>query len=146
MIQRIQTLFLLLTVIATGLVFVFPFATTEQAVGSSEIFADQAYTPTDNMVLLVFFAVVGVLALVDIFLFKQRTRQLMVGRITVLLYLVAIILMVVFFMTDSSGLETPGLDDGLGVYAAITGLIGVALANHFIKKDEKLVRSADRLR
>ena len=146
MIQRIQTLFLLLAVLATALVFVFPFATTERAVATSEIFADTAYTPTDNTVLLIFFATVGLLALVDIFLFNNRTRQLLVGRITALLYLIAIILMAVFFMTDSSGLETPGLDDGLGAYAAFAGFIGVALANHFIKKDDKLVRSADRLR
>ena len=146
MIQRIQSVFLLLAVIATALVFVFPFATTDAAVASSEIFADTMYTPTDNIVLLIFFAVVGVLALVAIFLFSNRTRQLLIGRITVLLYLIAIILMAVFFMTDSSGLDTPGLDDGLGAYAAFVGFAGVALANHFIKKDDKLVRSADRLR
>ena len=42
--------------------------------------------------------------------------------------------------------STSGIDDGLGLFLPVAALIFAVLANLFIKKDDKLVKSMDRLR
>jgi len=38
------------------------------------------------------------------------------------------------------------VNDGFGIYLPLIGIIMAVLANRFIKKDDKLVKSMDRLR
>lgn len=146
MIQRIQSIFLLLAG-ATGLTQpAVDFATVPAAVAGSELFADAQYDVFDSMGLLIPFLAGGALAVVAIFLFNNRKNQLLVSRISFLAYLVGIALTVIFYMRDAIYQGTAEPNDGVGLYLPIAGLILLILAMRYIGKDEKLVRSADRLR
>jgi membrane associated rhomboid family serine protease len=98
--------------------------------------------------LLVAYALSGVLALIAIFLFKNRKQQMLVTRIAAIATIISVVLTVVFFWQDYQTMTTDiVVDDGIGAYTPIVGIILLFLANFYIGKDEKLVRSSyDRLR
>ncbi len=146
MIQRIQSIFLLLASGSAFSLFAFPFAQA-QAMSQSTVFADGIYNLQDNIGLLVLFSLAGLLTFVGIFLFRNRKTQLLVNRLAIVANIIGLILTVVLFMNDKPNMAanvTP--DDGIGVYLPFVFLVFAFLANHFINKDEKLVQSMDRLR
>ena len=147
MIQRIQSIFLLLAAGSAFGLFALPFASTDQAVAASANFSDQLYTIQDHIGLLVLFGLAGVLALVSIFLFNNRKNQLMVGRFAFIANIIGLILAIVLYYNDSDKIaENVLIDDGLGLYLPLLFMVFALLAFRFINKDEKLVRSMDRLR
>ncbi len=146
MIQRIQTLFLLLAAAAAFGLYAFPFASTAQGVGTSAMFADGMYNLSDNIALQILFTLAGVLAFVSVLLFKNRKTQLLVSRIALVANISGLVLAIVLFVRDLESLGTANPEDGLGVYLPFLFLIFTFLAIRFINKDEKLVKSMDRLR
>lgn len=149
MIQRIQTIFLALAAGANLSVFGLPFAEVNEKIANSTLFTnDLLYNLQDNIVLLVAFALSGILALVAIFLFKNRKQQMMVTRLAAISTIISVVLTVVFFWKDYQTMTADAaVDDGIGAYTPIVGIILLFLANFYIGKDEKLVRSSyDRLR
>jgi len=91
--------------------------------------------------------VIGLLAIIGyaIFRFKQRLHQLKLVKIGIFLniILVAGIFLNYFkFFTNAQ----IGSELGLGSYFPLISLVMLVVANRYILKDEKLVRSADRLR
>ena len=146
MIQRIQTIFLLLAAAAAFALFAFPFATTSAAVDSSAMFADGLYDISDNIALQILFCLAGILAFVSVLLFKNRKTQLLVSRFAIVANIIGLILAIILFMRDVDTLGNADPNDGLGLYLPILFLVFVLLAIRFINKDEKLVKSMDRLR
>lgn len=146
MIQRIQTIFLVLAAASGFGVLALPFASTDASVQSSQLFADQAFTTGDNIGLLVLFAVAAALAVADIFLFRNRELQLKVGRMALIANILGVVLAVVLFWQDLAGIGSNVVNDGLGVYLPMAFIVFAVLALRGIKKDEALVKSADRLR
>ncbi|MBI1223627.1 MAG: DUF4293 family protein [Bacteroidetes bacterium] len=146
MIQRIQSIFLLLAAASGFGVMALPFASTNEAVQSSSLFSDKVYTTTDNIGLLVLFAVAGALSVAAIFLYNNRQLQLRIGRIALIADILGIVLAVILFWQDLSNISSSAVNDGVGGYLPFTFLIFSVLALRAIKKDEALVRSADRLR
>ncbi len=145
MIQRIQSLFLLLCSAALLLLFVFPFASSE--IKTQGFLTDKIYNIQDHMGLLAMTVIPAGLALMSIFLFKNRKLQLKLGYFTVVFSILLILLSIVLFYNEASSmLETRQIDDGLGLYLPILAVIFALLANRFISKDDKLVKSMDRLR
>jgi len=130
-------------------VFGLPFAEVNEKIANSTLFTnDMLYNFQDNIVLLIAYALSGVLALVAIFLFKNRKQQMLVTRLAAVATIISIVLTVVFFWQDYQTMATEmTIDDGIGAYTPIVGVILLFLANFYIGKDEKLVRSSyDRLR
>jgi protein-S-isoprenylcysteine O-methyltransferase Ste14 len=147
MIQRIQSLFLLLAAGGLGALFAFPFASTPTAVEGSVLFADTAYSVFDNPVLMGFFAVAALLALISIFLFKNRTLQVRLSIFSFITALLGLIVAVIFFLQDPfPETEYETIQDQLGLYLPLGAMVLLLLAMRFIRKDDKLVRSMDRLR
>ena len=146
MIQRVQTIFLALAAASGFGVLALPFAYTGASVQSSKLFTDMAFTTGDNIGLLVLFAVAGALALTDIFLFRNRDVQMKIGRMALVANILGVVLAVILFWQDLSGLGNSEVEDGLGIYLPLAYIVFIILALRGIKKDEALVRSADRLR
>lgn len=146
MIQRIQTIFLVLAAASGFGVLALPFASTDASVQSSQLFVDQAFTTGDNIGLLVLFAVAAALAVADIFLFRNRELQMKVGRMALIANILGVVLAVVLFLQDLAGIGSNEVNDGFGVYLPVAFIVFIVLALRGIKKDEALVRSADRLR
>lgn len=146
MIQRIQTLFLLLAVICIGALAVAPFLSMARVPEGSIFFADRIFDVHDHFLFMVLFGLGGLLALVSIFLFGNRKRQLQVNswsRWSVLLgFAIAFSMLLVHEGSNLSG----GFKVGVGLLLPPAFWIFSVLATRNIKNDEKLVRSMDRLR
>ena len=146
MIQRIQSIFLFLASLATFGLFGLPFASTPDAIAGSTIFGDTLYNLQDHIGLLVLFGLGGLLALVAIFLFKNRKLQLNLGRFALIANVIGLILAIVLYYNDSGTLGAVDPNDEAGLYMPFIAVVFLGLALRFISKDEKLVKSMDRLR
>ena len=136
MIQRIQSIYLLLVVLLSAVgAFLLPLWYKED--GSAVLALDQLTT-------LAFFGVSAVLALITIFLFKNRKLQFVLGRLNIILNFI----LLGFFVYWSQALpgEMQISEKGIGMLTPVLSIVFLVLANKAIKKDEALVKSADRLR
>jgi hypothetical protein len=77
------------------------------------------------------------LLLYSIFLFKNRKKQLLFNQISK--FLLSVAFFILFFTKEE-------LFPARGMFVFIIPYVLILLANKFIKKDEKLVQSADRIR
>ena len=142
MIQRIQSIYLLLVVILSGgLIFVFPILEgVDNKIFALDLFSDTAMI---NKSLPILFLLSAVLALYTIFSFKDRKRQFVLGRFIILINLILLGLLIYL------SLNLPGEDaskKGIGMFLPVLAILFSVLANKAIKKDEDLVKSVDRLR
>jgi hypothetical protein len=136
MIQRIQTLYLLIVILLTAAL---PFwVNLWSDVKGNEIFAK------DDVLISGAFFVSAVLALVSILLFKKRQNQFVVNRLNMILNL----FLLGFFVYRSLNLsgEISVSEKGIGMLIPIFSIVFLVLANKAIRKDEDLVKSVDRLR
>ncbi len=144
MIQRIQTIFLLLGAGSCFGLLGLPVAETDQAVeGGNSFFADQAYTIQDSGALLGIFLAAGLLFLGGIFLFRNRPLQMRLSLTSLFLVVLGVALGIYLYVQDPAAAQA-SVEAGVGLPALAA--VFALLAYRFIKKDEKLVRSADRLR
>lgn len=157
MIQRIQTIFLaivvLLGVVASFLsllefnggeaTYVMNLYKTTIGTGNTEVL-------TKNMGVGVLQGVIQLLAIVIIFLFKKRQLQIKLGKLTILLISLQIAAIVLYSDVVREAIG-PNPEDVVvsfkfGAIIPVLSLVFTYLAVHFIKKDDKMVRAADRLR
>jgi hypothetical protein len=167
MIQRIQSVFLLILVIAMVCVLFLPLwhksnpETGEQVVLTAFSLMAQPLAVTDGasdaatstlsentMAIAGLAIIIALVALYEIFQYKNRFTQIKLGMLNSLL--LAALLGTIFYYSSYVGDElvkttAPG-DYQAGFYLPVLGLIVNSLANRFIKRDEDLVRSVDRLR
>lgn len=136
MVQRIQTVYMLLVMVLSLL-----------AIFSFSVWTDASKTPVlarSIPVLWVSFSAVAVLAFYSLFNFKKRQLQFVINRINLLINL----FLLGFFAYRSLNLsgEAQVSEKGIGMLIPIFSIVLLVLANKAIKKDEALVKSADRLR
>lgn len=157
MIQRIQTLFLLAA--AAAVLLMFGFALVEYRSGETGFtlglvglsFADggRAEDVSLQMPLAALAVALAAMWVLLIFLFRNRQRQVRLIRYT---YLVGAALVVAEWITHRSVvayLKQGGAVDAMlqpAFFLPLAGLVLAYLAERAIKKDDDLVRSADRLR
>lgn len=167
MLQRIQTIYLLLAGISIGLLFIFDFSVIENIKSGSEDtvvhpivkpvtalnvfgFTNEDGT-TPNTIPYTFPLLTGLVLILILFCilkYKNRILQIKICQINMLLMLA--ILLLIFYETDKY-VELYLLKEGIGYYKfgtalPILGVIFNLLASRAIKKDEELVRSANRIR
>jgi len=136
MIQRIQTLWLLLAAACAFASFKFSFYSGTNAKGLSPY----ELNATESILLLITTVIVGGLALFTIFLYKNRALQL---RLCVLgIFLEALLIYLYYREVNTFTQGTYSLT------AILHSLIVLAffLAARAINKDEKLIKDSDRLR
>jgi hypothetical protein len=137
MLQRIQTIYLLLAFVATGVLpFLIPLWTMNDA---------KVYFFVQNQVYVALFGLSTTLTVVGIVSFKKRQNQFVLGRLNIILNLILLGLFV-YRSLNVSG-ETPTVSEkGIGMFLPIVAIVLLVFANKAIKKDEDLVKSVDRLR
>lgn len=145
MIQRIQSAFLLLAACAFGGLFGMPIATS--ALPASPLLEDRVLDVTDVPALLILAGIGASLALVTIFLFRNRTLQVRLGFVLVALAFLLIGISY-FRYTQISAAQAAdvGLHVGPGLFLPAAAIVFGWLATVYVRKDEKIVRSMDRLR
>jgi drug/metabolite transporter (DMT)-like permease len=145
MIQRIQSIFLLLAGIAFFSLFGLPFATSTVAI--PHIFDDKMYDIMDSPLLLILTILGGAISLVAIFLYNNRTVQVKLSNIVIVLSILLIVLAVLLVFnegTTDKGADT--ITESAGIGMPFLSLIFSVLASKFIRKDDNTVKSMDRLR
>ncbi len=145
MIQRIQSLFLFLASGGFFGEFITNFATSSNPISS--LMADNVYDVKDSPILMALAILGGLLALGAIFLYNNRSvQQKLATLILILAILVPAVAFFLLYNDTNANIPTATIQNGLGTFLPIVSIIGSALAMRFIKKDDKLVRSMDRLR
>ncbi|MBT8184612.1 MAG: DUF4293 domain-containing protein [Eudoraea sp.] len=136
MIQRIQTVYLLIVALIAG-VLPFWLQLWSDAQGNA-IFAKN-----EVWVSLAFYGS-ALLAAVAIVQFKKRQNQFVINRLN----MISNLCLLGFFVYRSLNLsgEAPVLEKGIGMLIPVFSIVFLVLANRAIKKDEDLVKSVDRLR
>ncbi|MGB0176922.1 MAG: DUF4293 domain-containing protein [Owenweeksia sp.] len=134
MIQRIQSIYLLVAAILSGAV----------------IFAVPVFQKGEELLMItqypVFFAMFILSALVSlfsIFRYKNRQQQVVSGRINVIINFVLFGLILYHYF---GSMDTEVAKLGFGSFIPIIAVVFITLANRAIMRDETLVRAADRLR
>jgi len=158
MIQRIQTLYLSLAFIAMALLFAFPLAQFFSETGTyifsitglKNMIPDgpPAFNPIVFLPLVIVSVGIALLALFTIFQYKKRSFQIKLTSVGVF-SAIALIMGIFFFyipMIEKKINIIPNYLDSIGIYLPLIALVFIVMANRAIKRDEKLVRSADRLR
>jgi len=133
MLQRVQSLFFFFSAICSvTIVYAFPVLQDESISYPLEHFT---YTR-----LFVFLS--AALSVFAIFQFKNRKRQQLIAYVARLMIAIAFLLVV--FLHKEEGMEERAF--GIGLFLFFIPYLALFLARYFVKKDEKLVKSADRIR
>ena len=136
MIQRIQTLYLLLVAALAGLLSIWAPLWTEST--GEVVFVKK------ELLILVLFGLSAAFAFIAILLYKNRKLQFVINRLNIIFNLTLLGLFV-YRSLNLSG-ETEVSEKGIGMLLPIISIVFLVLANRAIKKDEDLVKSVDRLR
>jgi len=154
MIQRLQTLYLLASVIALSLMLLFPlaeFISKDSVVYSFDAIkiasvGKQPFVDISSTV-AVFVMIVGIAlsTFFSIFMYKNRIFQIKLCWFNVVLTFLLISAIAYYIFTTQSGLSAQ-VSYSFTLLLPLASILLTFLASRSIRKDENLVRSADRIR
>jgi len=144
MLQRIQTLYLIVAIILSGGLTLW-LSLWENSGGQIVYMLDLIKELDWKLfsIPLVFW-MSALLSLISIFLFKNRKQQIILNRWNIILnlYLLGIIVFLILTLPGESQISVKGI----GLFLPVLIIVFLVLANKTIQKDEKLVKSVERLR
>ncbi|MDP9957124.1 DUF4293 family protein [Epilithonimonas hungarica] len=129
MLQRIQTIWIILSVL--GALFLNLTAQDLDILGGS-------LTINVSTVVLI------LAGLLSVFSFKNRKRQILLNNISLIINALLVGLLIYWLLNLSGGIQFP--EKGIEPIFPFISMICLLLANVYIRKDERLVKSVDRLR
>ncbi len=140
MIQRIQSIFLL---IAAALYGLGSFLVPDWDFGKKEL-----WLLYNENYLSIWYLIMAALSLGVIFIFKNRSLQLRLIRITIFLSLVLLGFFVYWFLNLPGEASFSELlsKKGIGVIIPLVSIVFLRMAYRAIKRDDDLVKSVDRIR
>src|SRR5258706_9265342 len=139
MIQRIQTIFMILAAMSFGALLKLPFATSDKP--AAQFLSDKIYDIRDHVALLIVACLGAGLSLISIFLYKNRKLQLKLGYLTIIMAIFLPIVAFLLFTNESKNINsTVQVHDQLGIYLPVAAILFSALANYYIRKNDKLVK------
>jgi len=137
MLQRIQTVYLILTFIIVGILpFFIPLWSIDGA---------KSYFFMQNVVYTILFGLSATLSLFSIFSYKKRQNQFVMGRLNIIFNLILLGLFL-YHLLNLPGETSKVSEKGIGIFLPLVAIVLLVLANKSIKKDEDLVKSVDRIR
>lgn len=140
MLQRLQTLWLLIASLLA-------FATLKLSFFSGNIIVDnvkqfQRFTAMSSMLLMILTVAVAISSLITVFLFKDRKLQL---RIALAVLALSLLNLLLYYLQTKNYIPAEWTLDLTSLIASAVPLF-LLVAIRGIYKDEKLVKSVDRLR
>lgn len=143
MIQRKQSIFLALVVILFVVLLFLPFYNLLPLnTNGAQLDGKLLSIP----LLLIPMALIALLAVLAIFMYKNRPQQIRICRGGLILSLLMTVNAIIFPQFFIHGVPRETISVAAGAYLLPLNIIFFALAAFFIKKDEDLVKAADRLR
>ena len=129
MLQRIQTVWIFLALL--GAVFLF---VTGQ---DFSLFGPVPFISVACVVLVLF-------GFISILSYKERKRQIQLNNISMIINALLLGLLAYWLLTLSGGIDFP--EKGIEPVFPLLSIICLLISNVYIRKDERLVKSVDRLR
>ena len=156
MIQRIQTVYMSIVVIACLSLLFIPVAKYIHDIQGTYIFyitgMKYMIDPPVTVNFWKTFPLLGilgasiVLVLAAIFLYRKRTVQLLLVNITFLLNIGLIILIYLIYINHFEKQFNAPTSYQIGIFIPLVSLVFLIFASRAIRKDEAMVKSSDRLR
>ncbi len=129
MIQRIQTIWTFLAVLAAVFLFI---------TGQDVIISESLPILDAACVILV------LIGLLSVFSYKNRERQILLNNISIIINALLVGVLIYWLLNLSGGIQFP--EKGIEPVFSLIAIVCLFIANIYIKKDERLVKSVDRLR
>ena len=129
MLQRIQTVWIFLAIL--GAIFLF---VTGQ---DFSVFGPTPFISVVCVVLILF----GFLSILS---YKDRKRQILLNNISIFINALLLGFLIYWLQNLPGGISFP--EKGIEPVFSVIAIVCLLLANVYIKKDERLVKSVDRLR
>jgi len=163
MIQRVQSIFLFFAAVALFLTLFFPFwqkvdtVKSEVATLTSLNLTVESFVAGTNERIIIasksvyYIAIIALLGVIvsifSVFQFKNRLLQIKLGALNSFLIMICVVATLWSVTKAEAVVEASTAGNYLfGFYLLFVALVCNFLANRFIRKDEMLVRSADRIR
>ena len=129
MLQRIQTVWIFLSII--GAIFLFVTA--------------QDFSLLDSVpIILIVCAGLILVGLLSILSYKNRKRQILLNNISIVINALLLGLLAYWLLNLSGGIQFP--EKGIEPLFPLISIVSLLIANVYIRKDDRLVKSVDRLR
>lgn len=159
MIQRIQSLYLLIAIVFMAIFAFTPFINLITPAGTyqmnclgtnltapAEGIAETAIVASSqNFILAIVSALIAVMSILAIFLFKDRMKQILVCRINILFYITLYVVMGLLIYNNYTALGATTFKTTTYIIFPICALITNWMAMQAINKDEQLVRDSERM-
>lgn len=129
MIQRIQSIWMLLAIIAP--VFLYIAGQDVDVFGTLPLI----------VILCLLLIIMGAYSL---FSYNNRKRQILLNNFSIMINALLIGVLIYWLLNLSGGIVFP--EKGIELLFPVIAIVSLLIANVYIKKDEKLVKSVDRLR
>ncbi|MFN4363221.1 DUF4293 family protein [Chryseobacterium hispalense] len=129
MIQRIQTIWTFLAVLAAVFLFI---------TGQDVIISEGLPVLDAGCIILV------LTGLLSVFSYKNRKRQILLNNISIIINALLVGILIYWLLNLSGGIQFP--EKGIEPMFPLIAIVCLFIANIYIKKDERLVKSVDRLR
>ena len=155
MIQRIQSIYLLLAALCSGLLLAAPLYNIETANASFQLFLGGLAQTNPKETILTSqpsIMAVGLLLtlfpIIILFLFKKRQVQMRLAASAMMANTAMLLLLVGIINKSIGNISEPHVKEtyGFGLILPVISIVCLFLANKAIRKDDNLIRSADRLR
>jgi len=155
MIQRIQSLFMFLSAILSGLLFFFPLAAFDygnvtmnlSVLGINNQIDATYFSSTYTWPLIVLTVLMIIIPIFTAFLYKRRQQQVKLCQLDMFLTAVFIGLVLLYYVSDvQTTIASESVSYKFGVIIPLVILVLDVLAIRGVKKDIELLKSVDRLR
>ena len=159
MIQRIQSLYLLCAIIFMAIFAFNPFMSLTTPAGTyqmnslgieltapAEIVTDEVFiVSSQDYIIAIISALIVLMSIIAIFLFKNRKRQMLVCKINILLYIILFATIGTLLYSNYTFLDATTFKTTTFIIFPICSLITNWLALSAINKDEQMVRDSERM-
>lgn len=135
MIQRIQSVYLIVVILVNILAVFFLAGYLDDILNLIVEFGFEYH---------LYFGIISLLSIIGLFLFKNRSSQMKVGVMNLLLNFVALGFLVYWLLTLPGEIDIS--EKGIGLILPVISIVFIVLAQKAIKRDDELVKSADRFR
>ena len=153
MIQRIQSLYLLGSIIVCVIMYFLPlgFIESETVIKFSVCgFYEDVNMIKTNWILSSILSITLLVQIIALFMFNNRPRQAMLSQVSLILILlfavIALLYKDLFSISNENGLVEEDIQYNWNIILIAISWILTYMALRAIKKDEALVRAADRMR
>ena len=131
MIQRIQTVFLIINFFFLSILYFFL---------PLDFFDFNIFNFKTLIEVKFYIILCGLLTFLSVLLFKKRTKQLLINKVQIFLHIVYSLIIIIDLIIYKSS------NSFINILIPTFCLIFIFLANKFIKRDEDLIKSIDRIR